>query len=102
MYYFKTIEPSKKIVQKTSTNPSKALVKTKKSTSIQSNLKVYVVRLKPNQDLNRELENFVRENNLKAAFVLTCVGSLTKASIRMAYSGMNKNEVRTVFFTKDL
>ena len=87
------IEP-KKNIQKI---PPKVVGKTKKSTSIpslQSNLKVYVVRLKPNQDLNRELESFVRENNLKAAFVLTCVGSLTKASLRMAYSGMHKTEVR--------
>ena len=58
-----------------------------------SNLKVYVLRLRPNQDLFRELDQFVRENNLKAAFVMTCVGSLTKATIRMAFSGMQHNEV---------
>lgn len=58
-----------------------------------SNLKVYVLRLRPNQDLFKELDQFVRENDLKAAFIMTCVGSLTKATIRMAYSGMQHNEV---------
>ena len=60
---------------------------------LNSGLKVYALRLKPNQDLFRELENFVRENDLKAAFIMTCVGSLTKATIRLAYSGMHTNEV---------
>jgi hypothetical protein len=58
-----------------------------------SNFKVHVIRLRPNQDLNAELDKFVREKNLKAAFIMTCVGSLTKATIRMAYSGQENNEV---------
>ena len=61
--------------------------------ALTSGLKVYALRLKPNQDLHKELEAFVRENDLKAAFVMTCVGSLTRATIRLAYSGMYKNEV---------
>jgi len=59
-----------------------------------SNIRVYVLRLRPNQDLNKELDTFVRENNLKAAFIMTCVGSLTKATMRMAYSGQEQNEVK--------
>jgi uncharacterized protein len=59
-----------------------------------SNVKVYAIRLRPNQDLLKELNKFVRENELKSAFVMTCVGSLTKATIRMAYSGREENEVR--------
>ena len=59
-----------------------------------SNLKVYVIRLKPNQDLFKELDAFVRENDLKAAFIMTCVGSLTKATLRMAFGGNIENEAR--------
>lgn len=50
-----------------------------------SSLKTHAFRLRPNQDLNKELDDFVRKNDLKAAFIMTCVGSLTKATIRMAY-----------------
>jgi hypothetical protein len=45
---------------------------------MESNIKVYVLRLKPNQDLFKELDTFVKEKDLKAAFILTCVGSVTK------------------------
>jgi uncharacterized protein len=56
---------------------------------------VYAIRLRPNQDLLKELDKFVRENGLKSVFIMTCVGSLTKATIRMAYSGREQNEVKT-------
>lgn len=59
-----------------------------------SNLRVHVIRLRPNQDLNHELDKYVKEHDLKAAFVMTCVGSLTRATLRMAYSGAETNEVR--------
>ena len=62
-----------------------------------SSMKTYVVRFKPNQDLFKELDNFVRENDLKSAFIMTCVGSLTKATLRMAYSGREENEVINSF-----
>lgn len=65
-----------------------------------SNLKVYVLRLRPNQDLTKELDNFVKENDLKAAFIMTCVGSLTKATVRMAHSGAPTNEVFFFQFQK--
>jgi predicted DNA-binding protein with PD1-like motif len=48
---------------------------------MESNIKVYVLRLRPNQDLNKELDRFVKDNDLKAAFIITCVGSLTKGLI---------------------
>ncbi|RMZ97807.1 bifunctional -like [Brachionus plicatilis] len=59
-----------------------------------SNLKVYALRLRPNQDLNQELDNFVKQNGLKSAFIMTCVGSLTKATVRMAFGGQEENEVK--------
>lgn len=61
-------------------------------------MKTYAFRLKPNQDLNKELTDFVHKNDLKAAFIMTCVGSLTKATVRMAYdknSDALENRVKT-------
>jgi predicted DNA-binding protein with PD1-like motif len=62
-----------------------------------SNLKVHAIRVKPNQDLKAELDNYVRKHNLKAAFVMTCVGSLTKATLRLAYRGQDQNEVSELY-----
>lgn len=47
-------------------------------------LKTYALRLRPGQDLRRELEKFAREQKLQAGLIVTAVGSLTKAAIRLA------------------
>jgi predicted DNA-binding protein with PD1-like motif len=47
-------------------------------------LKTYALRLRPGQDLRIELEKFTRRTNLRAGFILTAVGSLRKASLRLA------------------
>jgi predicted DNA-binding protein with PD1-like motif len=47
-------------------------------------LKTYALRLKPGQDLRRELEKFAKEQKLEAGLIVTAVGSLTKASLRLA------------------
>jgi uncharacterized protein len=44
----------------------------------------YAFRLRPNQDLKKELQRFVDEKQISAACVLTCVGSLTSVNIRYA------------------
>ncbi|KAK7104793.1 bifunctional protein GlmU-like isoform X2 [Littorina saxatilis] len=44
------------------------------------------VRFKPAQELRQSLLDMVKSLNLKAAFVVTCVGSVTKATLRMADS----------------
>ncbi len=41
-------------------------------------------RLKPGQDLKREIDAFAREHNIQAGYILTCVGSLRKATLRLA------------------
>jgi predicted DNA-binding protein with PD1-like motif len=41
-------------------------------------------RLKPGQDLFDSIENFVKENNVQAGCVLSGVGSLTHATLRLA------------------
>lgn len=47
-------------------------------------LKPHVLRLKPGDDLKKSLESYLQEHQLKAAVVLTCVGSLQQASLRFA------------------
>jgi predicted DNA-binding protein with PD1-like motif len=59
-----------------------------------SPLGVYVLRLVPGQQLMAELGKFVLENGLQAPFILSCVGSATKATIRLASATPDKpNEV---------
>ena len=62
------------------------------SSGSSSKMKTYVCRFRPNQDLHKELDKFVKDHDLKAAFIITCVGSLTKATLRMAYGGGETNE----------
>jgi predicted DNA-binding protein with PD1-like motif len=47
-------------------------------------LRVYAVRLKPHQDLRKALELFARERKLQAGLILTAVGSLERATLRLA------------------
>ncbi len=42
------------------------------------------IRLKPGEDLKSGIEKVVKENNIRAGWVATCVGSLTDYSIRFA------------------
>jgi len=46
--------------------------------------KVYAFRLKPGQDLKKEIQNLVTEKQVKAGWISTCVGSLTQYNIRFA------------------
>ncbi len=47
-------------------------------------MKTHVFRLTPGEDLLESIVEYCRERNLKAAIVLTCVGSLRMAAIRLA------------------
>ena len=47
-------------------------------------MKTYAFRLKPGQDLREEIDTFVREHDIKAGVIVSCVGSLKKAVLRMA------------------
>jgi len=47
-------------------------------------MKTYAFRLRSGQDLRGEIDKFVREKNIKAGVILTCVGNLQKAVLRMA------------------
>lgn len=58
-------------------------------------MKIFALRLKPNQDLRRSLKSFAQENNIKAGFILTAIGSLKQVTIRFA-----NQEVSTVLNEK--
>jgi len=45
---------------------------------------VYVFRLKPGEDLRMSIEAIVKEKNIEAGWINTCVGSLTDYTIRFA------------------
>ena len=47
-------------------------------------MKIYTFRLKPNQDLFDSIETFVAEKKIEAGCVLSSVGSLTHATLRLA------------------
>lgn len=52
--------------------------------SINGSVQVYTVRFQPGQELKSSLEEFVKTHNLKAAFIMTCVGSVRRATLRFA------------------
>ncbi|MBK9463413.1 MAG: DNA-binding protein [Chitinophagaceae bacterium] len=47
-------------------------------------MSTHAIRLKPGEDLKSGIEKVVKENNIRAGWVATCVGSLTDYSIRFA------------------
>ncbi|MGQ4646850.1 PCC domain-containing protein [Lyngbya aestuarii] len=47
-------------------------------------MKIFAIRLKPNQDLKDNLRNFAKQNHLQSGFILTAVGSLKQATLRFA------------------
>ncbi|KAG8444001.1 hypothetical protein GDO86_009257 [Hymenochirus boettgeri] len=59
-----------------------------------SPLSVYALRLGPGEEILTSLFKFVKEKRLKAPFVITCVGSVTKATLRLANcDALNTNEI---------
>ncbi len=46
-------------------------------------MKIYTVRLNPGQDLRFGIEKFVHDNSIQAGFIITCVGALKEANLRM-------------------
>jgi predicted DNA-binding protein with PD1-like motif len=47
-------------------------------------MKTFAIRLKPDADLKQSLNNFAAQENLKAGFILSAIGSLKQAKIRFA------------------
>ena len=55
-----------------------------KSNSTMQHISTYAFRLKPGQDLKLEIQKLVTEKQIKAGWIVTCVGSLTDYNIRFA------------------
>lgn len=49
-----------------------------------SNARYLALRLRPGEDVIPTLRKYVEQNNLQAAFIAGCVGSLTQVSLRFA------------------
>ncbi len=49
-----------------------------------SKVRTHILRLWPGQDLLKSLEEYISVNKLRAGWIVTCVGSLTHLSLRMA------------------
>lgn len=49
-----------------------------------SSITAYAFRLKPGQDLKKEIQQLVNQKKIKAGWVSTCAGSLTDYNIRFA------------------
>lgn len=47
-------------------------------------MRVHALRLKPGDDLRQQLLGFVEQQHMKAATLVTCVGSLTTTTLRLA------------------
>lgn len=63
-------------------------------------MKTIAVRLKPGSDLKESIQRLVAAYKIEAGFVLTCVGGLSQATVRMAGAKPDSQDVRT--FTEDL
>lgn len=50
-------------------------------------MKTYTFRLKPGQDLFNEIDSFVKTNTIEAGCILSSVGSLAHATLRLANTG---------------
>lgn len=58
-------------------------------------MKLYTLRLHPNQDLRQELCSFAKQNNIQAGFIITCVGALRTMVVRMAGATPDNQVVNT-------
>ena len=65
-------------------------------------MSLFSVRLKPGQDLRKELINFARDNNIKAGSIVTCVGTLKPSILRMAGATPDKQKIRTFADTHEI
>ena len=53
-------------------------------TTMDSSPIIHALRLKPGEDLKQGLQNYIATNKIQAAWIVTCVGSLTNYNIRFA------------------
>lgn len=49
-----------------------------------NNNRIYVCRFGPDKDLKQEIMAFAKEHHIRAGYIVTCVGSLKKLTLRLA------------------
>lgn len=54
------------------------------------NIKVHALRLIPGDDIRLKLEDFVKDKKIKAGIVLSAVGSVSKANLRLSNQKVSK------------
>lgn len=54
------------------------------TTATSSPLRTYALRLRPGDDLRQQLLQFTEQHHIQAGMVMTCVGSLTVTTLRLA------------------
>lgn len=59
-------------------------------------MKVHTFRLKPDTKLRESIQNFAKKNKFTAGLVLSVVGALKEAKLRMAGATPNKQEVKNL------
>ena len=59
-------------------------------------MKTIAFRLKPGADLKTSIEQVVTEHGVKAGFIVTCVGGLEQACVRMAGATPDSQDIRTM------
>ena len=59
-------------------------------------MRTYAIRLHPGQDLKKRVIKFCNENKIQAGVILTCVGSLSKATLRLADENIKKEFVEKI------
>ena len=59
-------------------------VRNKLSLRMEGKMKFYALRLVPGSDLKNELIDFVNKNEIESGVIVTCVGSLQKAKLRLS------------------
>lgn len=58
-------------------------------------MKTIIFRLKPGTDLKSAIEAKINEHNVKAGFIITCVGGLGAATVRMAGATPDDQDIRS-------
>lgn len=58
-------------------------------------MKTTIVRLKPSADLKTSIEEIIKRDAVQAGFIVSCVGGLTQATVRMAGAQPHAQDIRT-------
>lgn len=58
-------------------------------------MKTYAFRLQKGQDVKEQIKQFVKDNKIQAGVIITAVGCVYRAVIRMAGATPEKSDIRT-------